>query len=406
MKNGLIFFIILGSLLTSLNATPIFASQYKLRCNTCHNMMPTLNRTGLKFLRNGFRFSKEDRTLAEAFLDANSSKERVFPIRGLAGINIDTKTRDDVEKLNLYFGGSMTETVSLYAITRSTYNKQVNHHLFGESNSRAFIQWNPKGDEHVVKVGWMDPLTMFSNLDRTLMDNALMGSGLMKKAPKSVVKPEWVMSKPMPPAPGPDATPQQIQQYKMLVMPKQAYALPVPYAGAGLIKGVEYSYLYDEKVLFLVNYGIPSSPSYADNDDSELTTGIEFKDINGYNFGLVYIHQEIANIESDAYIIPIEAEYFNGQLLMQQSFVYKDTNQFEEPYYGSQTSFTYQIDDESQMRIILAFDQDEAEEFNAGYSVTYSKSWYDRFLIHLTGARHKGKVFDDSIAKLSVYMFF
>jgi len=396
---------ILFGLFTHVQATPIFASQYKMKCNACHSMMPTLNKTGLTFLRNGFRFSKDDKTMAEAFLDANSSEERVLPVHGLVGTNIDTKNRSDVEKVNLYFGGTVTDTLSLYAITRSTYNKTVDHNLFAESNSRAFMQWNPKGNEHVIKLGWMDPLTMFSNLDRTLMDNALMGSGLLKRAPKSLIKPEWASKPLLPKAPGSDATPQEIQAYNTAIMPKQAYMLPVSYAGAGLVKGIEYSYLYNDKALFLVNYGIPSSPRYADDDDTELTLGIELKDMNGYNFGIVYMHQEIANIETDSYILPIEKEFFNGQMLFQQSFVYKDTNQFENPYYGTQTTLTYQIDEESQVRAIISLDQDEAEEVGSGYSLTYSKSWNDRLLVHLTGARHKGAYFDESIAKLSIYLF-
>jgi len=249
---------------------------------------------------------------------------------------------------------------------------------------------------------------MFSNLDRTLMDNALMGSGLAKKAPKSVVKPSYAQTPPPPPAPGPDATAQEIKAYNMAIMPKQAYLLPVPYAGVGLIKGgAEYSYLYDDKVMFLVNYGIPSSPAYADDaEDTEVTAGVELKDIGGYNIGAIYTHSEIGNIESDAYILPIEKEFFNGQMMFQQSFVYKDTDQFENPYYGSQTTFTYQLDNESQLRGIASIDQDEAENTGKGYSVTYSKSWNDKYLVHLTGARHKGVVFDESIAKLSAYMFF
>jgi len=397
--------VIFFGVLTQVQATPVFAGQYKMKCKSCHSMMPTLNKTGLKFLRNGFRFSKNDKTMAEAFLDANSSETRVLPIRGLVGLNIASKDRNDVEKLNMYFGGSVTDSLSVYAITRSTYNKKKNHNLFGESNSRAFMQWNPSGSEHVLKLGWMDPLTMFSNLDRVLMDNALMGSGLLKKAPKGIKKPSWAKKKPLPPKPGPNATPQQIKKYNMMKMPKQPYKLPVPYAGVGLVKGIEYSYLYNEKALFLINYGVPSSPFFADTDDSELTAGFELRDIGGYNFGLIYTHQEIGNIESDSYIVPIEKEFFGGQLMFQQSFVYKDSDQYENQYYGSQTTFTYQIDDESQVRAIVSFDQDEAEEFNSGYAVTYSKSWNDRFLIHLTGARHKGQVFDESIAKVSIYMF-
>ena len=403
-KKWLLFLMLFG-ILTQLQATPIFAEQYKMQCNSCHNMMPTLNKTGLKFLRNGFRFSTHDKTLAEAFLDANSSKTRVLPIHGLIGVNADTKNRSDVEKLNVYFGGSMTETLSLFAVTRSTYNTASDHNLFGESNSRAYVQWNPTKNAQVIKVGWMDPLTMFSNLNRSVMDNALMGSGLLKKAPKTVVKPEWVGVKPLPPEPSEDATPQQIKRYNIAKMPKQPYMLPVPYAGTSLVKGVEYSYLDNDKTLILVNFGIPSAQYYADDNDIKLTTGIELRDISGYNIGVVYMHQELANIDTDSLLIPIEKEFFNGELLFQQSFVYKDTNQFDKPYYGSQTTFVYEIDDQSQVRAIAAFDQDEAEHFNAGYSITYSKIWKERYLVHLTGARHKGPFFDESITKLSLYLF-
>ena len=387
------------------SATPIFAEQYKMRCNACHSLTPTLNKTGLQFLRNGFRFSKSDKTWLEGFLDANSSKERLLPVHGLAGINIDSKSRKEMEKLNIYMGGSMTPTISVYTVTRSTYNLKRNHNLFGETNTRAFVQWNPEGDKHVVKVGWMDPITMFSNADRTLMDNALMGSGLMKKAPKSVKKPSYAVTPPKPKAPGADATPQEKKKYQMMVMPKQPYMLPVPYTGVGLVKGLEYSYLYNDKALFLVNYGIPTSASYATDDDSELTTGVELRDISGFNVGLIYVHKEIGNITSDSYILPIERHFFDDQLLFQTSFVYKDSDQYDNDYYGSQTTLVYQLDEDAQLRTIVSVDKDEAKENNTGVSITYSRSWKDRYLVHITGARHKGAVFDESIAKFSFYIF-
>jgi hypothetical protein len=406
IKFILSLFAILFVALTSANATPIFAEQYKMKCNGCHSLTPTLNKTGLQFLRNGFRFSKDDKPWLEGFLDANSSSERFLPIHGLAGINIDTKSRNEMEKINVYMGGSMTKTLSAYTVTRSTYNLKKNHNLFGESNTRGFLQWNPDENRHVVKLGWMDPLTMFSNADRVLMDNALMGSGLMKKAPKSSKKPSWAKNKPKPKAPGADATPQQKKKYQMMVMPKQPYKLPVPYTGIGLVKGIEYSYLYDNQALFLVNYGIPSSPSFADDsEDSEITTGIELQDIGGYRIGLIYAHQELGNISSDSYILPIEKHFFGDQFLFQTSFVYKDSDQYDNPYYGSQTTFTYQLDEDAQLRTILSIDEDEDEETGRGVSVTYSRSWSDRFLLHITGARHKGGTFDESIAKLSLYVF-
>ena len=392
--------------ITSANATPIFAEQYKMKCNACHSLTPTLNKTGLQFLRNGFRFSKDDKTWLSGFLDANSSEERLLPIHGLVGMNIDSKSRNEMEKFNIYMGGSLTDTISLYTVTRSTYNLKKNHNLFGESTTRGFFQWNPDGNAHVLKLGWMDPLTMFSNADRVLMDNALMGSGLMKRAPKPSKKPSWAKQRPKPPKPGPNATPQERKKYAMKVMPKQPYKLPVPYTGIGLVKGIEYSYLYDDQALFLVNYGIPTSPAFAnDDEDTELTAGIELKDIGGYSVGFIYAHQELGNIESDSYVLPIEKHFFDDTLLFQQSFVYKDSDQYNNPYYGSQTTFTYNLDEDSQIRAIVSLDKDEAKENGIGTAITYSRSWNDRFLLHVTGARHKGAVFDESIAKLSIYIF-
>jgi hypothetical protein len=402
----LMIFTILFVAITNANATPIFAEQYKMKCNGCHSLTPTLNKTGLEFLRNGFRFSKDDKPWLEGFLNAPSAKERYLPIHGLAGINIDSKSRNEMEKVNVYMGGSMTNTLSAYTVTRSTYNLKRNHNLFGETNTRGFLQYNPDGNKHVIKLGWMDPLTMFSNADRVLMDNALMGSGLMKRAPKSAVKPSWAKQRPKPKKPGPNATPKQKKQYAMMVMPKQPYKLPVPYTGIGLVKGLEYSYLYDNQALFLVNYGIPTSASFADDsEDSELTAGVEFKDIGGYSIGVIYAHQELGNISSDSYILPIEKHFFDDTFMFQQSFVYKDSDQYNDPYYGSQTTFTYSLDEDSQVRAIVSVDKDEAKESATGASITYSRSWDDRFLVHVTGARHKGSVFDESIAKLSLYMF-
>jgi hypothetical protein len=63
------------------------------------------------------------------------------------------------------------------------------------------------------------------------------------------------------------------------------------------------------------------------------------------------------------------------------------------------------LDEDSQIRAIVSLDKDEAEENGIGTAITYSRSWNDRFLLHVTGARHKGAVFDESIAKLSIYIF-
>jgi hypothetical protein len=253
----------------------------------------------------------------------------------------------------------------------------------------------------------MDPLMGISNLNnRTLMDSGLIKAGLMKKAPKSKIKPSWAKTPPKPKKPGPDASPQEKKKYKMMTMPKKPYKAPVPYAGFGLLKGLEYSYLYNEKALFLVNYGIPTAEDFADDDeDTQFSVAFELQDIQGYNIGAVYLHKELGNIDIDSYILPIEKYFMNEQLLLRTNFVYKDSTQYDEPYYGNQTSLTYGIDEDTHVRVICTIDKDEAKETNTGLSFTYGKIWKDKFIMHVTGARHKGPAFDESVAKFSLYMF-
>jgi len=408
-KLNIWLFAILFLALSQANANPTFSKKYGLSCATCHSMLPTLNSTGLKFMRDGFRFDKDETTTLDGFLNAKSWKERTqyLPVTALVGFNINSKARSDVDKLILYSGGTLTDTLSFYALTRSNYNTKHNHKLFDEPASRAFLQYNPVGSEHVFKLGWMDPLMGISNLNnRTLMDSGLIKAGLMKRAPKSAIKPSWAKQKPKPPKPGPDASPQQKKKYAMMVMPKQPYKTSVPYAGFGLLKGAEYSYQYDNKALFLVNYGIPTAESFAnDDEDSQFTMAVELQNIDGFNFAAVYLHKELGNIDIDSYIFPIEKYFMNEQLLLRTNFVYKDSTQYDEPFYGSQSSMTYCIDEDSQIRMIYDVNRDEAKEKNTGLSFTYGKQWNDKVIMHVTAARHKGPVFNESVAKFSLYMF-
>jgi hypothetical protein len=402
-------FAILFLALSQANANPTFSKKYGLKCGTCHSMLPTLNSTGLKFMRNGFRFDRNETTTLDGFLHAKDWKERTknLPLTALVGFNINSKARTDVDKLILYSGGTLTDTLSFYALTRSNYNTKHNHKLFDEPASRAFLQYNPVGNKHVFKIGWMDPLMGISNLNnRTLMDSGLIKAGLMKKSPKNAIKPSWAKSKPKPPKPASDASPQEKKKYAMAVMPKQPYKTAVPYAGFGLLKGVEYSYLYNDTAMFLVNYGIPTAEDFADDqDDSQLTLAFELQNMKGFNVAAVYLHKEIRNIEINSYVFPVERYFMNEQLLLRTNFVYKDSTQYENPYYGSQSSMTYCINDDSQIRMIYDISKDEAEETNRGLSFTYGKQWNDRVIMHVTAARHKGPVFNESVAKFSLYMF-
>ena len=55
-------------------ATTVFARQNNMQCSSCHvGPPPMLNKTGMTFFRNGFRFSKDDLTTLERVLDDNNS---------------------------------------------------------------------------------------------------------------------------------------------------------------------------------------------------------------------------------------------------------------------------------------------------------------------------------------------
>jgi hypothetical protein len=155
-----------------------------------------------------------------------------------------------------------------------------------------------------------------------------------------------------------------------------------------------------------VNYGIPTAEDFAnDDEDIQFSAAFELQNISGFNIGAVYLHKELRNIDIDSYIVPVEKYFMNEQLLLRTNFVYKDSSQYENPYYGNQTSLTYGIDKDTHIRAIYTVDKDEAKNTNTGLSFTYGKLWKNRYIMHITGARHKGVAFDESVAKFSLYMF-
>ncbi len=99
------------------------------------------------------------------------------------------------------------------------------------------------------------------------------------------------------------------------------------------------------------------------------------------------------------------AWYMRSREHLFYALVYRDSDQYFNPYYGMDNSFVFQVNDETQVRFIASFDRDEDETSNRGYTITFSKSWKDRYLIHLSGGTMKTAEFDESIAKLSLYMF-
>ncbi len=80
-----IFFLFIGTIIlsVSLQATTIFARQYDMQCVACHvGVPPTLNSTGMTFLRNGMRFSKDDQTTLQQAL---KDEDALMPVNVFLG---------------------------------------------------------------------------------------------------------------------------------------------------------------------------------------------------------------------------------------------------------------------------------------------------------------------------------
>ncbi len=203
-------------------AIPQFAREYQTSCFTCHTNIPMLNETGESFLRNGFRFSPEDvASLKEFISHADSQYE---PLGAMVGLNYSDKNKNSelTGKVKLYFAGTLNQYLSVFAMSRQNINTNSPNapKLFQEDSSIAYVNVAFDEPRHLLRAGLMAPFTQLGNIQRSFADSALHGL------------PSGVKGRNM-------------------------YKSPLQRTGIGNIKGVEYSYLYNDKLLFLVSYGDP-----------------------------------------------------------------------------------------------------------------------------------------------------
>ena len=212
-KTTFLFFLIVFTL--NLEANPTFARQYDMECSACHSQVPALNDMGLSFLRNGFRTSTYDTTALKSFLDANSSK-RHYPIGAMIGLS-DNSNSDEVNRLvKLYLSGTITDSFSLYSLTKESFNSnKSDQNLFESGNSQFYFQYNFSEAKHVFRVGLLSPWTQLGNVKRSMSHSGLHGGAGHG----------------------------------------DNYFSPLDHANVKKIKGAEYSYLTDNNILFLVSYG-------------------------------------------------------------------------------------------------------------------------------------------------------
>ena len=330
--NFLIF--IVFTYTTSLFATPQFAREQQVNCSVCHTNIPMLTKTGKSFLRNGFRFSKTDKTSLKKFLYPNEDTPRHFPFALMLKEVYSTNNHDNLEKIKLFSGGSLTQNLSFFALTKKTFNHikgKETPNLFQEKTSKIYFQLNEQENKHVLRIGLMSPFTQFGNTKKAFSDSEIKGGSYYK-------------------------TPQ-----------KQASFLNY--------KGAEYSYLLNNKWLFLFSYGKTLS------DKKQFITGMKYSTDTNLNISVIY--NKLKNNEKYNYslLFPIEKTYNN--FILNTVFVYKNNININN-YYGIENSLVYNINDSSNIRTIINIDKDKNDEKNYSYSLSYTKILQSRWMFRLT----------------------
>ncbi|MFC2057357.1 hypothetical protein ACFLR6_00295 [Campylobacterota bacterium] len=369
-KIAFIFFVAVFTL--NLEANPVLARQYDMACSACHSQVPALNDMGLSFVRNGFRTSKYDTTSLASLMDSNSSKRR-YPLGAMVGLSDNSKS-DDVNRLvKLYLTGTLTDSLSLWASTKETFNSNKSgQELFESGNSQFYFQYNFLEAKHAFRAGLLSPLTQLGNIKRSMGHSGLHGGEGHG----------------------------------------DNYFSPLQHANVKKIKGAEYSYLFDNNVLLLFSYGevVDHSRSHGndsshghttEDDTNAFLTGITYKTASNYKIGLVYNNTEIKGDTFYSLILPIEKEY--SLLTWNSSLVY--ANDSNDDYIGIENAFTFPLREMEHIKAIFNADKDENDDTNFGYSLGYTK-YYEMFSFSAVAARVNKDTYSSSKLSGTINLIF
>jgi len=386
-------------------AIPEFAREYSVDCTTCHTMVPTLNETGKSFLRNGLRFSSGDRPTLKKIINPEKGESRPIPLSIIAKGTYDTNSEDYQSKLKLYTAGTVTKNLSFFGVTKDNLNSNNggdNQDLFSQKSSRFYIQLNLQGDRHLVRGGLISPLTQFGNILKSSADSGLKGNNIKNQQNSSNFRGRNNQNQKY----GTDNSNRNNQRQGQNSAGRgfrgnNHYQTPIQNASIGIIKGVEYSYLFNNKLMALVSYGKSIDrgnrgenrngngrnqnilQQYNDSDDYQFIGGLQYNTDSRYSFGVIYNRFENMGEDSFSILIPIEKDFDNTQIV--STLVYRDETLQEDNYYGIENSIIYSITPNDYIRGIVDYGVEDSKD-SYGLSLTYSKI-YRYILLHLTGAR-------------------
>ncbi len=379
-------------------ATPEFAREYSVSCSTCHTMVPILNDTGKSFLRNGLRFSSSDKPTLKKIINPDKGSSRPIPISVVLNGNYDTASEDFQTKVKLYGGGTITDNISIFGMTKDNLksnNRGDNQEIFSQKSSRLYGKINIDGEKHAIRVGLISPLREFGNIFKISSDSSLQGNSSKSKDENS--NREYNRQQKY----GDNSRNQNSDRSRN----SKTYKTAVQNASIKTIKGIEYSYLFNNKLLALVSYGesIESSNSrQQDSDNYQFTGGLQYKADNGYSIEVIYNRYETAQSDNFSITIPIEKSFNSAQII--SALVYKDGVDSEDSYYGIENSIIYSISAKDYIRGIVDYGIEDDED-SYGLSLTYSKE-FKYMIFHITGARKDSGDSGENIFSSSISVLF
>jgi len=361
----------------SMQASTIFARQYNMSCSGCHvGFPPMMNNTGMEFMRNGMRFSKDDKTTLRAALDGEVVPVGFFAGGGYKKADLSATTtvknpqtgqmmQKAVEKSNeitnptgnLFVAGSLSENLSTFIGGKYAYQKDENGDreikLLGK---KIYLQANLGETKHILRGGFISPYNQFGNVSK-----ASENSGLSDV-------PNFFNS-------------------------------PLAMANTKAIHGLEYTYLSDNGIMLLIAGGELANS----NDETNIVAGVNY--FNGNNFRIsaivnhitendtqeqkaLYEPSEAILGERTTFMIPIEYQFeygfFNTAAVYTTNGLDKTGNKTDD-YYGLESSVTVPMFDTGKIRFVYTNDH----ESDQGYSLSFAQLMFDSVLISANAAKFK-----------------
>jgi hypothetical protein len=323
-----------------LYATPQFAREYNVKCSACHSAVPVLNETGRDFLRNGLRFSfNEKTTLQKLTEDRNTT---YIPAAILLGVKYNSVRSDVKVAVKPFIAGTLTSEDSLFL-------------TFGKSKN-IYYQKNLHKQNHVIRAGFLSVYTQLSSINKIFS-----GTGTTCN--------------------NDDCT--------------NIFKTPLQKASIKSLKGVEYSYKRSNSI-FLLSLGVTQ-------DNTKRKTCVDKYDLDyanraqiaasfkhsfyGYNIGVIY--GKIKNSELTDYSIVSfldkDFEIFSTHF----AYVYKKDKDFN--YQGVEGMVSYRYDDTAFIKMTGSYDNDDL------YNNSSTTLGFEKIFNHLLFSSYIGYRYNQNI---------